>query len=54
MLGTLVIVPAGCVLEGAGTLFNQTIANAPSEATAIAEDMNGFDDAGFTGSVFTQ
>ncbi len=54
MGGALVIVPAGCDLEGAGTLFNQAIANTPAEAAAIAEDVNGFDDAGFTSTVFTQ
>jgi hypothetical protein len=54
MGSAMAILPSGADLQAGGALFNQTIADASAKAAAIAENMDGFDHAGFSGAVFAQ
>ena len=54
MAPAMTILPSGGDLQGRGALFDQAITDAATEAATVAQDVDGFDDAGFSGSVFTQ
>ena len=53
MSGALCVLPSGSDLQGACALFDQAIPDAATEAAAIAQNMDGFDDAGFSRPVFS-